>query len=532
MMPVANRKDCASQVKLFSQPGTNLQSWFSCENSAYVYIWGSPIHSKFSGETLLDWCMQVIAEKQYKRFRELLGTFVILIDEPVQRRLTFVSDILGVRPMFLANQGGRIVFGSDVLSLQEAGVGDGKINYDAVSSWIVYGYNCTKQSLFASLKRLAAGAVTIYQEGRETEYSYATFESSSQILPVDRIVEEIHGITSSAVQILVSKHSRVSFALSGGYDSRYLLALSSLLTNTLLECYTVSFTNEESRLSQQVADNLGLPLKKISVGHSVWDLYDHVYHFASDGFPISKFVTYCIAKQLPGVPMVNGFMGDSLIRGSKDQFLGKYEKEVDGNLVDVLQQKHMITNCHGIRSDLAKRILARSRIPMEYAVKQGSSLGKVFAWADFYYRQRYYISNNFLQHLDMSEALLPFYNWSLLAFKMRHDYSVFTPEVYQGIFHRYFPRLALIPHTSDAILSRQKMFGVAQCTKRWAREILPDVLFKQQLPLLERKRCIPLNLAGMIGLRKVESSVFLFKRLHLLEEASRHLGLDFDWDAI
>ena len=532
MVTVTNPKDCASQVKLFSSPETNLQSWFSYENSAYVYIWGSPVHSEFSGEGLLEWCMRVIAEKRYECFRELLGIFVILIDEPVQHRLTFVTDILGVRPMFLTNQNGRIVFGSDVWALQEAGVGYGKINYDAVCAWIVYGYNCTNQSLFTNLRRLAAGSVTVFREGQETEFSYATFESSSLVLPTDRIVEDIHAITSSVVRTLVSKHPKVNFALSGGYDSRYLLALSSSLTSTSLECCTVSFTKEEKGISQEVAASLGLPLKEIPVGSSIWDLYDHAFHFAGDGFPISKFVTYCVAQQSPGVPMVNGFMGDSLIRGSKDKFLGKYEKEVDGDLVDVLQQKHMMSNCHGFRSEKATRILARSRVPMEHAVKKGITLGKVFAWADFYYRQRFYISNNFLQHSHLSDALLPFYSWNLLAYKMGHDYSVFTPEVYQGIFKRYFPRLSQIPRTSDTPPSRQKIFGVAQCTKRWAREIFPCVLTNQRLSLLEKKRCIPLMAAGMIGMRKAESSVFLFKRLHLLEETSRHFGVDFDWEAI
>ena len=532
IVPVTNLKDCASQVKLFCPPETILQSWFSQENRAYVYIWGNPVHSEFSGDGLLEWCMKIIADERYECFRELLGTFIILIDEPGQRRLTFVTDILGVRPMFLTNQDGRMMFGSDVWSLQEAGVGNGKINYDAVSAWIVYGYNCTNQSLFTNLRRLAAGSVTIFREGQETEFSYATFESSSQVLPTDQLVEDIHDIVSSTVPILLSKHPKVSFALSGGYDSRYLLALSSSLTNTALECCTVSFTKEEEWLSQKVAESLGLPLKKISIGRSIWDLYDNVYHFAGDGFPISKFVTYCVAQQSPGIPMINGFMGDSLIRGSKDRFLGKYEKELDGNLVDVLQEKYMMTNCHGFRSDMAKRIIARSRVPMEYAVKQGTSLGKVFAWTDFYYRQRYYISNNFLQHLHISDSLLPFYSWNLLAYKMGHDYSVFTPEVYQRIFKRYFPRLSIIPRTSDTPPSRQKVFGVAQCTKQWAREILPCVFTNQRLSLLEKKRCIPLMLAGMIGMRKAESSVFLFKRLYLLEETSRHFGIDFDWDVI
>ena len=143
-----------------------------------------------------------------------------------------------------------------------------------------------------------------------------------------------------------------------------------------------------------------------------------------------------------------------------------------------------------------------------------------------------HISNNFLQHLHISNALLPFYSWNLLAYKMEHDYSVFSPEVYRRIFKRYFPRLSIIPRTSDAPAFKRKVFGAAQCSKQWAREILPCFCTNQWLSLLEKNRCIPLMLAGMIGVRKAESSMFLFKRLHLLEETCRHFGIDFDWDAI
>ena len=337
VLPGPDRHSCTSQVKLFSPPETLLQSSFSTAHNAYAYVWGNPVHPELSGEDLLKWCMNIVAEQRYECFKDLLGVFVILIDEPEHHRLTFVTDILGVRPMFLTKQDGRIVFGSDVWSLQKAGVGNGQINYDAVSAWIVYGYNCTDQSLFSDLRRLPAGSVNIFRDGQETEFSYANFESSSHVLSTDRIVEDIHGIVSSTVQILLSRHPKVSFALSGGYDSRYLLALSSSLTRTSLECCTVSFTKEEEWISQQVVESLGLPLKNISVGSSIWNLYDHVYHFAGDGFPISKFVTSCVAEQSSGVPMVNGFMGDSLIRDSKDTYLGKSEEEWAGNLVDVLQ---------------------------------------------------------------------------------------------------------------------------------------------------------------------------------------------------
>ena len=48
-----------------------------------------------------EWCIKVVVEKSDYRFKELIGTFIIIIDQSKVHRLTFVSDVLGLRPMFL-----------------------------------------------------------------------------------------------------------------------------------------------------------------------------------------------------------------------------------------------------------------------------------------------------------------------------------------------------------------------------------------------------------------------------------------------
>lgn len=521
------------QVRLFAYPNTHLQVYISEDNKSCSYVWGIPAHPEIPASNIPAWCADVVAEKRYDRFRELLGSFIIIVDEPRLRRITFITDIMGVRPMFFGIHNGRIVFGSKVWPIQKAGLTKGEISYDAVSAWIVYGYNCTESSLFSDLHRLPPGSAVISQGGRFTEISYTKFEPKSESVTTEQVSEDLHDIVSSTVKTLLADYSRTSIALSGGYDSRYLLALSLLfLAKESIECATVSFTEEEGQIASQVAKTLGLLLKKIPVSGSIWDLYDQVYHFTADGFPISKFVTYCIAQRYPGLHMVNGFMGDPLMRGSRDMFLGKYETEWKGNLADVLQCKHSIINFRLFRKDIANRMQTRACIPMEEAVRKGSYIGKVFAWSDFYQRQRHYISNNFLQHIGVTEALLPFYSWNLLSYKMEHDYGVFDWNVYDRIFQRQFPELAKIPHVSSITPKKLRPSKVARCIKHWALQLLPVICNKNRLSLLSKKQCIPLTIAGLASFRRTEASIFTFKRLYLLEQRLRDASLDFDWEYI
>ena len=535
MQPVQIHTDSNSespQMRLFVHPRSYMQTYFVEENALYAYVWGIPAHPQIAQSDISAWCAHAVAQERYDHFRELLGSFIVIVDEPRRSRISFITDILGVRPLFLAKQKGRIIFGSAAWPIQKAGLIKGVIDYDAVTSWIAYGYNCTDGSLFAELSRLPPGSAVVFQHGQRIEFQYARLEAQSQLVSAEKASADLHEIVLSTVKTLLANHPRLSIALSGGYDSRYLLALCLLfLPKTSIDCTTVGVT-EEGHIAYQVSEALGVSLKSFPVRDSEWDLYDHVYHFTADGFPISKFVTYCIAQQCLGTPMVNGFLGDSLMRGSHDRFLGKLETEWSGNLSATLQCMHLLVSFDIFRKDIAKRIQMRSRIPMEEAVRKGSSIGRVFGWTDLYYRQRYYISNNFLQHIDQTEALLPFYSLALISYKISYDYSVFNRDIYYRIFHSHFPAIAKIPHSSDLLHKQSRPPRVAKCTKRWAWHLLRTISNKNWLSLLSKNRSMLQAMAGIVGYYPVESSIMTMQRLYLLERRVRDAALDFDWEYI
>lgn len=520
------------QVQVLSCPGATLHISFSLRSKSWIYIWGIVAHSEIPKTDIPEWCAKVAAEEHYDLFKELLGSFVIIIDEPVKKRISFVSDVLGVRPFFFCNRNGCLTFGSNVWPMYQAGLVSGRVDYDAVSSWVAYGYNCTNGSLFSDLKRLPPGTVVVLKDGKHKEIPYAHFGGETSLQSADNMADDLHKIVSSTLSALLANVPRATLALSGGYDSRYLLALAISLSKSDIQCTAVAISEEEDRISRQVADVLKVPLEVIPVSDSEWDLYDEVFHFMPDGFPVSKFVTYCIAKRHPGIPMLNGYMGDSLMRGSQDKILGKYESEWSGNLADILQRRHMFINTSLLRSDIAKRMQMRSRIPMEFAVRKGAEIGKIFGWADFYFRQRFYISNNFLQHLDVTEALLPFYSWSLLSYKMRHDFNLYSPKLYERIFSQYFPKLSNIPRADTLPRLGHQRSKAARCSKLWARNLLLVMCSNKRLGLIDKNWCVPRTLAGIAGFQRFESAIHHLQRLFVLEERANAYGLGLDWEQI
>jgi hypothetical protein len=519
------------QVRLFAHPDTSLQTYHCQRTGSLAYVWGIPVHPEVAQSDVPAWCLDVIAKKQYGLLKDLLGHFVVIVDDPRQKCVTFVTDILGVRPIFLGQSKGRMFFGSEVWPIQKAGLVKGDVNYDAVGAWLAYGFNCTGGSLFNELHRLSPGAVTLFQDRHYKTIPYVDWESNEDRITEEQVTEDLHGIVSMTTRVILAKYPRVTLALSGGYDSRYLLALSSAALKEPIECTTVEITDEELAITRQVAETVGASHRTIPKRGSEWDLYDEVFHAAPDGFPISKNLNYCIAQDRPNIPMLHGFMGDSLMRGSKDRFLGKYETEWKEDLAPVLQRKHLSISFEMFKKDVAKKIQERSLTPMEEAVRQGSRIGKIFGWADFYYRQRLYISNNFNQHLGITEALIPFYSWQLLNYKMAHDYQLFSRSVYKKIFQRHFPALAVIPH-ADEMPKRIDRARIAGCVRTWAIRLVPALCSRNRLTLLCKNHCMPRTVAGIAGVSRVEGLILNVYRLYLLEERIRDAGLEFDWDGI
>ena len=529
--------DGRSRLALFAAPSAGVRMVESPAHQARVYVWGQPSHSSVRRKDLAEWCAAAVARQQFGLFRDVLGTFVVLVDEPMKRRLTIVTDVLGIRPMFTSVPGAPFVFGSSVWALVDAGLITPTVDYDAVSAWVAYGFNCTDGSLFSGIRRVPPGAALVVEDGRMTTTSYATWAIGARPQSVEQAAEDIHDIVSSDVRTLLCEEPSVVVPLSGGYDSRYLLALCKELPTRLDTVVNVRFSPAEGEVATRVAEALEVPLETVQVDGSVWDIYDTVHYFTPDGFPISRFVTFCLAQRSPSIPMMNGFLGDSLVRGSNDRFDGTDEDECGSDLASVLQQKHLAISLNLFRPQTSARILERARAPMAGAAVRGGR--QVFGWADLYLRQRHYIASNFLQHLDSAEAVLPFYSWRLIAYKLAHSREAFSRLTYQRLFERHFPKLAAVPHAAD-LPDQRPGVAVAECAVRWARELMVPLVKSGWLTALSTRQCLSLVSLGTSQLPAVnehlaavvEDAVFTCRRLYLLEHRLRGAGFAFSWNAL
>ncbi len=520
-------------LEIFAGPAATLSAWQDQQTECCAYLWGHAGHPAHRDD-LLPWCAQIIAQGDASKLSELVGHFLIIVDDRARQRIHFVTDVLGMRPWFLSTRSGRLVGGSDVWELHRAGLIGSEIDHDVVGAWIYYVQEFHGKSLFKDCRRLAHSSLSTWQAGRLASTSYLDFEIGDRIVSREEMAAIVHEQVMRDFDALTDGLTETSLGLSGGFDSRYLAALAVRKPGLKLSAHVVANDETELTIAQRVADALELKLDVIATDGTEWNMYDQPYAFRGDGLPMTRQVCQLIAQRRPGVPMINGFMGDAVLRGARDQWFEKTDRETTGDLADVLFRAYdsQVNRLDLLSEKTLARVKAQAIAPLRDWVDRGRPLGKPFIYLGLFNRHGLYVSNNFLQHLDWCEAILPLCTPGLIGLRFSHDYSCFGWDFYEYLIASRFPELQRIPHNSKLPRPDKAPAQVSRASRAWAAELLAVLARPGTLTLVNRRKAIPRLLGVLAGRRDVEPVARFLQRLWLLEKRCRQNNIPFDWSAI
>ena len=508
-----------------------------------VYVVGRAYHPSVSDESLPQWCAQTL-DADPIAFRSLLGAFVILIDDRRTKRVTFVSDPMGLLPWFVGASGGRVVAGSDVLGICDAGLSSGEVDFDSVASWLCYSFVAAGGSVVRDYRRLAGGTTATFErDGRlVSETKYATLKYVRNVVPPEELIEGLYDRVSAAFERMVRGVHEINVPLSGGYDSRLMCALAAAHGGLKVNVTVVESTPGEVLLAKQVAAALGLPLRVMPVGARVVDLFDDPLDFIAEGFPVPRNLTNAVARLHPGMPLLSGFMGDAVMRGpikaTQREFLAQDDKELDDEgLARAANERFFIrTNKLGLlREPLGSRAATRGMGCLLPIIRQGRDTGRPLAYANLYLRHRLYFATIFLSHLDVADALIPYTSWDLVEYHASHHGS-FAADTYDRLFQRYFPALADIPHSSQVTgKPAENGNGKPQAPRhlgRWGRELLRGIPGGWTGTAIARRKLLK-RLPGALLLRsRRPDEIGYLHRIHAFETRLARANVGLDWSRV
>lgn len=189
-------------------------------------------------------------EHQEAVFEHLNGQFAVAIVDFRLRRVLLARDRVGICPLYLAKQGDRLFFGSEIKSLLASGAIAAACDprgLDHIFTFFGYG---GQRTAFAGVEALLPGHYLKVElpgplrQGSIGEHRYwdLDFPDAGDEIDTDDaagLTDQFEEVFRRSVEIRLRADVPVVGYLSGGVDSAYVLAMASKIRGTSLPSFTI-----------------------------------------------------------------------------------------------------------------------------------------------------------------------------------------------------------------------------------------------------------------------------------------------------
>jgi asparagine synthase (glutamine-hydrolysing) len=199
------------------------------------------------------------AERGNHFLDEVRGMIAIALWDRPGNRIVLARDRFGIKPVFFAVAGGRVVFGSEIKSLFAHPAVPRRLDWQAGLSSQVFSLEqrlATEPatSWFAGIESVAPGSVVSIDlgTGAVSRHEYWTLPAADESSPMSDqdYIDEYHRLLVEAVDEATTSDTEIGLFLSGGIDSMSIAAITAdlgkpLHTFSLLTGSTLASTDAE-----------------------------------------------------------------------------------------------------------------------------------------------------------------------------------------------------------------------------------------------------------------------------------------------
>ncbi len=185
---------------------------------------------------------------------KLNGLFTLAIWNSTKQEILIVNDRYGLRPLYYARHNGALLFASEVKALLQDKTLTRRVNNEAVADFFAFGQLLGDKTFLEGVQLLPPASILTCHKDRFSIEQYWQFIHEEGSLSESYYVEELVRRFRKAVRIRTQDEHRKGLLLSGGLDSRSILAAADGKLDTF------TFGDEgsgEARIARAAATALG-----------------------------------------------------------------------------------------------------------------------------------------------------------------------------------------------------------------------------------------------------------------------------------
>jgi asparagine synthase (glutamine-hydrolysing) len=256
----------------------------------------------------------------------LVGMFGLALWDPASRELLLARDPIGEKPVYWAERGGRLVFGSEIKAVLAHPAVEAEVDADAVAPYFANLVTPAPSTLFAGIRKLEPGTILRCRREGARISRYAPLTPGREFDPSDSLdaaAARVRELFDTSIDDRLMSDVPVGVLLSGGLDSTALVASLSARGRSLPSFsigYAGRHRGEERDHARRVARQFGTEHHEFELGEdqALGFLPDLIHHQDEPlGDPVAMPLHFvCGLARRQGVKVVLGGEGaDELFWG-------------------------------------------------------------------------------------------------------------------------------------------------------------------------------------------------------------------------
>jgi asparagine synthase (glutamine-hydrolysing) len=216
-------------------------------------------------EVIVEGAAQWGVEPMVKR---LIGMFALALWDREARCLYLIRDRLGIKPLYWAQRGARLIFGSELKALRACPGFSPAFDRDALALFLRLAYVPAPATIYQGVQKLPPGTMLIARHGAAAvlrpywsleavarEGLAARFRGSEE-----EAIDELDALLGDAVRRRMIADVPLGAFLSGGIDSSTVVALMQAKSTQKVRSFSIGFREagyDEAEHAKRVAAHLG-----------------------------------------------------------------------------------------------------------------------------------------------------------------------------------------------------------------------------------------------------------------------------------
>ncbi len=258
----------------------------------------------------------------------LNGMFAIAIDDAREDALLLVRDRIGVKPLYVAEQGGRWLFASEIKAILQALPAQPRIDLEAIHHYLSFNYIPAPWTVWQGIRHVMPGCwMKFTRQGVEQGRWWDLSAQRETEVPFDDWSREFLEILEDATRIRLRADVPWGAFLSGGVDSSTIVALMARHVQQPVRTFCIGFADprfDESAYAAQAAQRFGCEHTSEVAELNMLDRWPQVLHHLDQPHGDASFMPTLRVSELAARHVKVVLTGD----GGDELFAG-YEKYAD-----------------------------------------------------------------------------------------------------------------------------------------------------------------------------------------------------------